>query len=158
MTHSNFQRNISLTSISQTFEHDRVEWFVIFEARRHEFWFDYFCDLRFAHVWALKWDGFNWIAVNPYVGYTDVQIMGFQYRTQFKEIVKNKRWVKVEARVEKDRLRVPWILTTPWCVDVIKSLLGIHKPFIISPKQLWNYLTDGQKSQDAKAKHRAKGT
>lgn len=97
-------------------------------------------NMDYAHVWALQWDGFNWLSVTPYVGYTEVMILPQQKRTDFKDIVGKKRWCQVEVIADPARVRIPWILGTTFCVDQIKTLLGLRNPFIITPRQLWDFL------------------
>lgn len=117
-----------------------VSWYIIFEPRPKQYWFDRFMDMRFGHVSALRWDGFNWIMVIPYSGYTRVEILPYSLESHFKSIVGSRRYIKVETIVDAWRLRIPWILSTSYCVDEIKALLGIRNFFIITPKQLYYYL------------------
>lgn len=144
---SNFPRT-SLTNARYRHHPNYLEWYIIFEARFPEYWWDYFCDMNYAHVWALKWDGFNWTAVTPYVGYTEVMVLPWMEKSDFKTIVRKSKWIKVEIIADPARTRIPWVLSTAYCVDQIKMLLGIRKPFIITPKQLWNYLIRGQQTKE----------
>ena len=148
-------RSRSLTDDQWRNHPNYVCWYIIFEPRRTAYWVDRFLDLRFSHVSAVKWDGFNWIAVTPLSGYTSVEVLPFFNQTDLKHIVKNRRYVKVETICHSTRLRIPWFISTYSCVDEIKGLLGIRNPLIITPLQLYRYLFYRVKIKNPQAKPRA---
>lgn len=122
-----------------------TEWFLVFEHGTERHWWTRFLRDGFHHVYALRWDGFNWIRFDPGLGFTDVEILPHPtpdvagiVSTDCCAILRVTKWR------ERARYRVPWVLT-PWtCVEQCKALLGIRAPHVLTPYQLFRHLRRSQ--------------
>ena len=118
---------------------DPIDWYIVFEEVDSASWWNIFLKSGYSHVYAIRWDGFNWIKVEPRLGYVDVNIL---LEPDALEIVHSKSVVILHTVVWRDctRIRVPWGFGAINCVETMKSLLGIRAPFLWTPWQLSKYL------------------
>lgn len=98
----------------------------------------------FAHVFALKWAGDQWLMVHPRIGYLEVQALPYYDERDIDQIVEEMEidyTYKVGfEKLDKNRYRTPWLLGVWSCTEVIKALLGIRALWVFTPKQLYKYL------------------
>jgi len=113
---------------------DPIDWFIVFEGVETESWWNRLLKPGYSHVYAFRWDGFNWIKVEPRIGYLDVDIMPQIDVSDCSDILHTVVWREI------DRIRVPWGFGAINCVETMKALLGIRAPFIWTPWQLSKYL------------------
>ena len=121
-----------------------TRWYVIFcdADRRH--WWDVLWHTRpgFSHVYALRWDGWNWICVNPGVCFTEIAILPGTTENALRGFLPaNATVIEVEAFRQGDRIRGRWWIGPMTCVEQIKALLGLPVGRIVTPWQLYRYLT-----------------
>lgn len=94
----------------------------------------------FRHCFLLLHDGQVWISVDPLSPYTDIQIhhhLGGGYDLPY--WLKTQGYKVVQATVNSNHQRpAPWMAFT--CVEAVKRILGIHRRFILTPWQLYQYL------------------
>lgn len=104
----------------------------------------------FRHCFVLLNDGQRWISIDPISPYTDVQVY-HHVKANFnlpKSLEEGGNKI-VPAIIEKNHKKAaPWMLFT--CVEAIKRILGIHKRFIFTPWQLYQFL---EKSKRQKTKY-----
>ncbi len=122
---------------------DPTRWYVVFCSAKEYHWWDYIFRTRagFSHVYALRWDGFNWIAFNPSVEFTDIVILpGTSERALYDHIPKGATIVEVEAFRRCNRIRGRWWVGPMTCVEQIKALLGLSVGYVWTPWQLYQHL------------------
>ena len=133
-------------SLVDTWDKSYIEWFIVFEHGDMPYWWAKYLHSGFRHCWALRWDGFNWIAFDPKLGHTDIEILPYGNFEDIEIISKAMNLsVKIRAKVWRDsiRIRTPYP-TAVTCVEQIKALLGIRKWFLFTPYQLFNHLLGGK--------------
>lgn len=125
-----------------------VDWWLVFaEGQGH--WWQRLLRPGFGHVYALRWDGWNWICLDPALGFTDIHVLPVA-SPEISDVVSTECCVilRVEVWRERCRYRVPWVLA-PWtCVEQIKGLLGIRATHVITPYQLFKHLS--RRAQDGR--------
>ena len=115
---------------------ERVEWLIVFESGKHVLapWLKE----GFGHCFAATPQAGAWIIVNP--AYSHTQVAAVDDEELSRLIGKNTyKW----AVANPEGYRTPGLFT---CVDMIKSLLGISSPFVLTPYQLYRHL-DGRFSE-----------
>lgn len=122
-----------------------TRWYVVFcESQGPLRWWDYLLGTPagFRHVYALRWDGFNWLLFNPHASFTDVVIVAAADEGALKSLVDPLATVlEVEAFRATDRLRGRWWAGPMTCVEQVKALLGLPVGWIFTPWQLYRYLS-----------------
>jgi len=100
-----------------------------------------FIDRGFSHCYAMKWDGYNWMMINPALGFTDIFILP-SYDPDIRVALADEPYtdiIRVSAWRKINRWRTPWPVAFT-CVEQIKAVLGISAWWIITPKQLYKHL------------------
>lgn len=122
-----------------------TRWYVVFcNSQCRLRWWDYLTQTPegFRHVYALRWDGFNWLLFNPHAAYTDVAIVAAADENALAQLVDPDATVlEVEAFRPCDRLRGRWWAGPMTCVEQVKALLGLPVGWIFTPWQLFRYLS-----------------
>jgi len=129
-------------TLIDTWDISCTDWFVVFEHGDMKYWWTKYLQGGFRHCWAFRWDGYNWIAYRPNLGYTDIEILPWGKLEDIEfihkdiicsAIIRHKAWRKTS------RLRAPFP-TAFTCVEQVKALLGIRKWYMFTAYQLFNYL------------------
>lgn len=127
-------------------------WYLLFMDSDREFWLKPFLKIGFHHVVAIKPDRFHYLIVeNHYRNcstYSLKSIDGLLSKTN--QIVKVR---EVEAR--------RGLLMLDTCVGTTKQMLGIRKPFIWTPWQLYKHakrLRDEQEKRQNDSKNAARAS
>ena len=121
-----------------------TRWYVVFCQVERLDWWDLIFRLKpsHGHVYALRWDGYNWLLFNPHAGYTDVAIVAGGDENALGQLVDSGATVlEVEAFRAVDRLRGRWWAGPMTCVEQVKALLGLPVGWIFTPWQLFRYLS-----------------
>lgn len=132
-----------LGATREQLESSPTRWFVVFCPVERPGWWDkvFRLKLTHGHVYALRWDGFNWLLFNPHAGYTDVAIVAACDKNALAQLVPPGATVlEVEAYREVTRLRGRWWAGPMTCVEQVKALLGLPVGVIFTPWQLYRYL------------------
>jgi hypothetical protein len=125
--------------------YEYTDWYVIFEHGDMPWLLSNLLQPGFRHVWAVRWDGFNWIAFNPRLGATTIEILPFGPKDKIQNVVNVTNCsviIHVNVRQNHSRIRNPWP-TLFTCVEQMKGLLGIggiKTWWIYRPYQLFKYL------------------
>ena len=125
--------------------YEYTDWYVIFEHGDMPWLLSNLLQPGFRHVWAVRWDGFNWIAFNPRLGATTIEILPFGPKDKIQNVVNVTNCsviIHVNVRQDHSRIRNPWP-TLFTCVEQMKGLLGIggiKTWWIYRPYQLFKYL------------------
>ena len=129
-------------SLIDTWEQSLTDWYIVFEHGDMPYWWAKYLHPGIRHCWALRWDGFNWIAFHPNLGHTDIEILPYGSYEDIENIrIDTDCSVIIHVKVwrESTRIRSLWP-TAVTCVEQIKALLGIRKWFLFTPYQLFKYL------------------
>jgi hypothetical protein len=124
-------------------ESSPTRWYIVFCPVERRDWWDLVFHLKpsHGHVYALRWDGFNWLLFNPHAGYTDIAIVAAADENALAQLVDPGATVlEVEAFRRVDRLRGRWWAGPMTCVEQVKALLGLSVGVIFTPWQLYRYL------------------
>jgi hypothetical protein len=123
-------------------KHNEITWYVIFTDSPRDYWWTRWLRPGYRHIYAIKWDGFNWIKLEPFTSYVDVSILPYGPGARIHDVVnpKGNDILRVTRYCERDWIRAPWIFGPMTCVEGIKALLGIRAIHIWTPWQLSNYL------------------
>lgn len=98
----------------------------------------------FRHCFILINDGENWISVDPMANYMEVSTHKVPADFDFASWLSQRGHHIIEAQVARNITScAPIMLFT--CVEACKRVLGIHKPFIFTPWQLYQYLFKQQR-------------
>ena len=126
-----------------------TRWYVVFCATGQRRWWDrlFRTPSDFSHVYALRWDGWNWILFNPGAAFTQLEILPHPTENALQAIIEPEATVlEVQAFRRDGLLRGRWWAGPMTCVEQIKALLGLPVGRIWTPWQLYRYLmrfTDG---------------
>ena len=131
-------------SLIDTWDKSLTEWYIVFEHGDMPYWWAKYLQSGFRHCWALRWDGFNWIAYYPSLGHTDIEVLPYGNYEDIEIISKAMNLsVIIRAKVwrQTTRIRAP-LPTLVTCVEQIKALLGIRKWSLLTPYALFKYLLE----------------
>ena len=117
-----------------------MNWYLIFTEVKRQRWWDRLLKPGFNHVYAMRWDGFNWLIVNPRSDFLSVEVSTIcDHNLRDLAIGEATATVGVLCEIPKGRLRSRFFAGPVTCVEVVKSLLGIRAWFLFTPWQLYNY-------------------
>lgn len=137
MPWASYPRESLLDVADQTY----VEWYLVFCESDRLYWWNRFLKRGYTHVYAVRWDGYNWISVSPNIGCLGVEILPcidpdpknlFQ-TTKCSDILHINVWIQL------NRSRSLWP-TQFTCVEIVKALIGVRAWHVFTPWQLHKYL------------------
>jgi len=116
-----------------------LEWYIVFTRAKYPHWIWRIVDRDMGHVYAIKsLNDYQWLIEQPRVNYTDQVIrLKSQYPNVRMLVDSDDKILKVRI---KPQMRARGFLCWFTCVEQIKAYLGIRSFFLITPKQLYNYL------------------
>jgi hypothetical protein len=94
----------------------------------------------FRHCFAILHDGCNWISFDPLSNYTDVTALHLPCDFDLPGWLAARGYRVVRAPVDRHVAKPAPVMVFN-CVEAVKRLLGLHKRSIITPWQLYRYLT-----------------
>lgn len=124
-----------------------TRWYLVFCDAAHRRWWDrvFRTPAGFSHVYALRWDGFNWLMFNPSLDVTEVAILPAADQNALDSFLEpGSTVVEVQAFRPIGRVRGRWWIGPMTCVEQIKALLGLSIGRVWTPQQLYLYLTEGE--------------
>ena len=98
---------------------------------------DIFTRKGFRHCCAFKWDGFNWLLVDPLGQGLDINVLPYTSTDDVPSIFKDSGWTVIRAKTINDKFIFRGLMT---CVTVCKQLVGIKACWVVTPWQLYNYI------------------
>jgi len=117
---------------------NEIDWIIVFSDKERLQPWDLFTSKGYRHCFAIRWDGFNWILIDPLGSWLEVQVMPYgideNVPAKMLELGHNLLYVR-KSRSNKFIVRGPMT-----CVNIMKHLIGLKAFWIITPKQLYNYL------------------
>jgi hypothetical protein len=120
----------------------QTRWYLVFCAATRQHWWDRLFRIRrgWSHVYALRWDGYNWLLFNPAFG---LHRRAGDVANDRESIVcsggAGRGCLEVEA-YRRERLRGRWWVGPMTCVEQIKALLGLPVHTVWTPYQLYCHL------------------
>ena len=92
----------------------------------------------FRHCFVLLHDGKHWIAMDPLSNVMEVSIPDIPSSFDLPRWFQTQGYTVQRYNIQAyDKAMLPSVMS---CVDVVKRVLGIHAPFILTPWQLYKYL------------------
>ena len=131
-------------------ESSPTRWYLVFTEAEALTWWDALFRTRagFRHVYALRWDGFNWLLYNPDAAFTEVAIMPGRSENALHTLVEpDATIVEVEAFRKTGTIRGRWWIGPMTCVEQIKALIGLPVGRVWTPWQLYQYLMEHCESE-----------
>lgn len=98
---------------------------------------DIFTRKGFRHCCAFKWDGFNWLLIDPLGQGLDITILNYTNEDDVPSIFKQAGWTVIRVKTINDKFIFRGLMT---CVTVCKQLVGIKACWVVTPWQLYNYI------------------
>jgi len=102
---------------------------------------------NFRHCYALLHDGRYWVSIDPLASHTDIEVhhqLAAHYDLPGWLEYQGHKVLKIDQTFSCQKsASFPFFS----CVEVVKRLMGLHHPFIITPWQLYKFL---QKQLDNK--------
>jgi len=125
---------------------DVVDYYIIFVNTDYRNVFLKRLKQGFQHVIAVKKScgGKFWIVTNPMQNYTLIDIIPIRDYPNVRDLILHPDATVVEYRAfikDRKRHRVHFMS----CVEITKSLLGIRAAWVVTPWQLYKYLTGGNR-------------
>jgi len=117
---------------------NEIDWYIVFaDGGRWHIW-DIFTSPGYRHCFAIRWDGFNWVLIEPFGSWLEVQVMPYGPKDNVPQLmVSLGHKVMYIRKSRQNKFIMRGILT---CVTIMKHLLGIRAWWILTPKQLAKYL------------------
>ena len=116
----------------------KIDYFIAFGHSDVRHFWDVFTQKGFRHCCAFKFDGFNWILVDPLGQCLDINIMPYTSEDDVPYIFRQAGWTVIRyKKTIKPQFIFRGVLT---CVTVCKQLLGIKACWVVTPWQLHNYI------------------
>lgn len=119
---------------------DKRVWHVVFCKSQADHWL--LDHLEFGHVLAMRLSpgGTMWIIIDPTTSILEAKVIPIEMMARPEDY--NDKVLEVVRVVVSPEALKPFTLGfgVLSCVTVVKSLLGIDKRFMWTPKQLFNYL------------------
>ncbi len=105
-----------------------------------ELWWLRFLTPGFRHCFVLLDDGRHWLVLDPLAPFTDIAALDRDGAPDLPDWYRGLGMTVVEAPVRRGLSRpAPWGPFT--CVEAVKRVLGLHAPFVLTPRQLHRRLT-----------------
>lgn len=126
--------------MAQLLEND-IDWFIGFvgDAGRFNFW-DIITTKDFRHCYAFRFDGYNWILVDPMGSWLEVQVMPYEREDNVPHMMLERGHKVVYVMKNRKNEQVLRGLLT--CVSIVKHLIGVRACWIFTPKQLYKHLLE----------------
>jgi len=116
----------------------KIDYFIAFGHSDVRHFWDVFTQKGFRHCCAFKFDGFNWLLVDPLGQCLDINIMPYTSEDDVPYIFRQAGWTVIRyKKTIKPQFIFRGVLT---CVTVCKQLLGIKACWVVTPWQLHNYI------------------
>lgn len=106
-----------------------------------DLWWLKFLRRGFRHCFVVIHINDRWIAIDPMAHFLEISLtdlpQDFDLALWFRE--SGMRVVETQILYPERRIYPPFFLS---CVEVVKRVLGLHRPFILTPAQLYKFLNN----------------
>lgn len=115
-----------------------IDYYIVFtDAGRWNFW-DVFTSPGWRHCMAVRWDGYNWLAIDPIGSMLHVDVLDYTEKDDVPRLLASQGHKVVYIRKQQnDKFIMRGMMT---CVTITKHLLGIRAWWVMTPKQLAKHL------------------
>ena len=112
---------------------------VVFFGGNKTHWWTRFLKKGYYHCFIAMDIGYTkWVLIDPVMNYTDFIVV--QNDKYFIETIANKGYTYAITKPKFIWTRKRWNIRPFTCVEVVKNFLGISKPFIFTPYQLYKHI------------------
>lgn len=111
---------------------------ILFTGKTDLGWLRLFLRDGFRHCAAVLHDGQQWIKIDPMAHITKIEVSHASSDFDMIGWMKDQDFHVVKAPIVEKQVQAPFGVFS--CVEVIKRIIGLHQPFIITPWQLYNHL------------------
>lgn len=133
---------IKRTSLVDLAENEApAEYWLVFTEAGSSHWWNRWLAPGFRHVFALRWTPRGWIHFDPAMDFARLDFVDAPVYARPQELAPpGSRLLRVETRIQLERMRAPWVVGPVTCVELIKALLGIRSFWLWTPRQLYRRL------------------
>jgi len=117
---------------------NEIDWFVCFVDHGQFHWWDVGTSEGYRHCFAFRWDGFNWLMVDPLGCWLEIQVLPYGDQDNVPQMMTELGHKVIYVRKNRENKFIFRGLTT--CVNMVKHLIGVKAFWVITPRQLYNYL------------------
>lgn len=119
--------------------------YVCFGGRKTHWW-TMFLKKGFYHCFIIFSDTTQWILIDPVLSCTDLIVL--RDEKELFDTLKEKgyKWVKTTQKISFEERSCFFMPMT--CVEIVKHFLGINNFFILTPYQLYKFVTKKWKGRD----------
>ena len=110
---------------------------VFHDEGRSSHWLDNFLEPGFKHCFVTLLKDDYWVLLDPTICGTDIQVVADSTVNVAHSYRMNGYKVK-EITYDNLPPKYPYIISN--CVGIVKAVIGINNPMVMTPYQLWNYL------------------
>ncbi len=93
----------------------------------------------FRHCYVVLNDGRHWISFDPLSNYTDINVHHLPPQFNMPLWLQDRGFTVMKAHIHRTRKQAPWMPHT--CVEAVKRVIGLHARSILTPWQLYQYLS-----------------
>ncbi len=117
-------------------DHNKV--LVVFSGQTDLWWLK-FLRRGFRHCFVAIRSQDRWVVIDPMLHFWEVTIPDISIQFDLARWFTDQGLTVVETEIKSPDRRCypPFFLS---CVEVVKRILGIHHPFVVTPAQLYRYL------------------
>ena len=120
-----------------------VEVWVVFTHPDKTYWWSRFLTPGFGHCYLLMQTGGRWVILNWGVDALRLAVTHMPTYASLSEFLRpGDTAVRVRAEL-RERYRAPWVFGPLTCVEMVKAVLGIRSPWILTPHQLYRRVRVG---------------
>ncbi len=111
---------------------------VVFSGQTDVWWLK-FLRREFRHCFVFVRMGERWVAIDPMLHHWDVSLPDIETSFDLKAWLEDQGYRVIETKIliPERRYFPPLFLS---CVEVVKRIIGLQKPYILTPYQLYRYL------------------
>ena len=116
-------------------------WYVVFSRSSYKYPFHRWLNQDFTHVWAFTRSegGEFWHVINSTASCLDCDLkLCGEYPHPQLMVSDYDVMIPVQSKIDTSKVRGTICLFN--CVEVVKAILGVRKPFVLTPYQLYKYL------------------
>ena len=125
--------------MSDTIKAYRPHTVVVFFGGNKTHWWTRFLKKGYYHCFIAMDLGYStWVLIDPVMNYTDFIVVNNDNNFIKNLADKGYTYIIIKPKFIWDRKK--WHIRPFTCVEVVKNFLGITKPFIFTPYQLYKYI------------------
>ena len=129
-------QNSSLVDKAHLVGHTKIIGYIVYsDGQPH--WWSRFLENGYKHCYFIQFTGLIWIKVDYTLGFLDFGVLPYDYRDTIDDIISpDDTYQRVEAWRKVRRYRS--IIAPLSCVELVKAVMGVSIPWVLTPYQLFN--------------------